>query len=68
MNQLKINTNGAPVRTTLRVGAGKVILDGDTRTDTKPGKVLTSAGWSEAADRVDIDAVEGIGTLTVDTD
>jgi hypothetical protein len=68
MNQLKINTDGAPVRTTLRVGAGKVVLDGVTHTDTKPGKVLTSAGWSKATDRVDIDAVEGLGTLTVDTD
>jgi hypothetical protein len=68
MNQLKIDTNGVPVRATLRVGAGKVILDGVTRTDTKPGKVLTSDGWSGAADRVDIDSVEGVGTLTVDTD
>lgn len=68
MNQLKINTNGAPVRVTLRVGAGKVILDGVTHTDTKPGRVFTSDGWAEAANRVDLDSVEGVGTLTVDTD
>jgi hypothetical protein len=68
MNQLKIRTNGDPVRATLRAGAGKVILDGVTHTGAKPGKVLTSDGWSGAADRIDLDSVEGVGTLTIDTD
>jgi hypothetical protein len=68
MNQLKINTNRVPVRTTLRVGAGKVILDGVTHTDTKPGKVITSPGWAAATNRIDLDSIEGVGTLTVDTD
>ncbi len=37
MNQLTVNTNGVPVRLTLRTGAGQVVLDGETHTDTKPG-------------------------------
>jgi hypothetical protein len=68
MNQLKITTNGVPVRITLHTGAGEVVLDGTTHTDTKPGAVITSDAWPAATGRVDLDAVEGIGTLTVDTD
>jgi hypothetical protein len=68
MNQLKIKTNGVPVRVTVRDGAGKVILDGDTHNGIKPGQAFTTNGWSGATDRVDVDAVEGIGTLTADTD
>jgi hypothetical protein len=68
MNQLKINTNGVPVRATLRAGAGTVILDGESHAGVKPGTVLTSDGLAGAADRVDLDAVAGIGTLTVDRD
>jgi hypothetical protein len=67
MNQLTINTNGVPVRLTLRTGAGKVILDGETHTDTKPGRVLASETWPTAANRVDVDSVEGVGTLIVNT-
>lgn len=67
MNQLTIDTRGAAVRLSLRVGAGKVILDGRTRTGTEPGRVFTSAGRSGATGRIDIDSVEGVGTLTVGT-
>jgi hypothetical protein len=67
MNQLKIKTNGVPVRVRLDVGAGTVIIDGETHTGVKPGTVLTSDGWAGAANRVDLDSVEGVGTLTVDT-
>jgi hypothetical protein len=67
MNQLTINTHGVPVRLTLRTGAGKVILDGETRTDTKPGRVLTSDAFDAATNRVDVDSVEGVGTLIVNT-
>ncbi|MFD0520778.1 hypothetical protein [Paractinoplanes durhamensis] len=41
MNQLKIKTNGVPVRMTLRVGAGRVVLDGVIRNDTTPGRSST---------------------------
>jgi hypothetical protein len=68
MNQLKIKTNGRPVRLTLRAGAGTVILAGDVDDDPRPGTVLTSDGWADATDRVDVDSVEGVGTLTVNTD
>jgi hypothetical protein len=68
MNQLKIKTNGDPVRVTLDAGAGTVVIDGETHTGVKRGTVLTSDGWAAAADRVDVDSVEGVGTLTVDTD
>jgi hypothetical protein len=67
MSQLKIRTNGRPVRLNLRVGAGRVVLDGEIHTDTTPGKVLISDGWSDATNRIDVDAVEGVGTLTVNT-
>ena len=68
MNQLTIKTNDAPVRVTLRAGAGKLVLDGDTHTDNKKGAVFASGGFATGADRVDVDAVAGLGTLTVDID
>ncbi|GIM94204.1 hypothetical protein Ato02nite_059970 [Paractinoplanes toevensis] len=67
MSQLKIRTNGFPVRLTLRVGAGTVVVDGEVDDDPTPGKVLTSDGWADATNRVDVDSVEGVGTLTVNT-
>ncbi|MEU4243744.1 hypothetical protein [Actinoplanes sp. NPDC026619] len=68
MNQLKIKSNDSPVRMTLRIGAGKVIMDGVIFTDTTPGKVITSAGWEDSSHRVDLDAAGGVGTLVVNTD
>jgi hypothetical protein len=68
MSKLNVDTHGAPIRVTVDAGTGKVIIDGETRNGPKPGTVLTSDGWANAADRVDLDAVAGLGTLTVDTD
>ncbi|GIF18224.1 hypothetical protein BJ973_008813 [Actinoplanes tereljensis] len=68
MSQLKIKTNGVPVRLTMRVGAGTVIVAGSVDEDVTPGKVITSDGWADATNRVDVDSVEGIGTLTVNID
>jgi hypothetical protein len=67
MNQLKIDTNGVPVRLSLDDGAGKVVLDGETNTGNGRGKVITSDDWAAATNRIDLDSVEGVGTLTVDT-
>jgi hypothetical protein len=52
----------------LEAGAGKVILDGDTHSDISRGRSFTSDDWADAANRIDVDSVAGVGTLTVDTD
>jgi hypothetical protein len=67
MNQLKINTNGVPARLSLDDGAGTVVLDGQTNTGNGRGKVIISDDWAAATNRIDLDSVEGLGTLTVDT-
>jgi hypothetical protein len=55
-----------PFRVRLARGAGTVTVDEATRSRIARGTRITQRGWNEARDRYDIDAVAGLGLLTVD--
>jgi hypothetical protein len=55
-----------PTRVRVGRGAGRVVLDGRTHNGVAPGVLFTPPGWAGTADRIDLDAVAGMGTLTVD--
>ena len=64
-NQFQIRTVGAvPARLRIRKGAGKVVFDGRTDNGVDRGAVFTSAKFADSDDRIDVDAVGGVGTLT----
>jgi len=65
-NQLRIRTAGTiPVRVRIRKGAGKVVLNGQTDNGVARGTSFTSRDFAGSTDRIDVDAVAGVGTLTV---
>jgi hypothetical protein len=64
-NQFQIHTVGTvPARLRIRKGAGKVVFDGRTDNGVSRGSVFTSAEFADSDDRIDVDAVAGVGTLT----
>jgi hypothetical protein len=56
---------GVPAEVTVGGGASYVTVDGQSRIGVAGGTVLTSAGWSTATSRFDIDAIAGVSRLTV---
>jgi hypothetical protein len=67
VNQFLVHrAEGAPVRIRAREGAGRVVLDGRADNGVAAGALFTSPGWATARDRIDLDAVAGMGTLTTD--
>jgi hypothetical protein len=69
VNVFQMETDGeVPVRVTARSGAGQIILDGTTNNGVARGASFRSPGWSAQADRIDLDAVAGFGTLRVSHD
>jgi len=61
-----IGTEGEfPVQVRLRKGAGEVDLNGDRDRDVDRGRTLRSRGKDETSGGLTIEAVEGIGTLSV---
>lgn len=66
VNQFRIRTAGTtPVRVRIRKGAGKVVLNGQTDNGVAPGSSFTSRDFDGSTDRIDVNAVAGVGTLTV---
>lgn len=69
VSELRVATaKNDPIRLDLRAGAGKVALDGRTRNGVGRGTVLTTSGWADATNRVDLQATVGVGELTVNDD
>lgn len=56
----------APVRVAVRGGAGSVTVDGRTQGGISAGSEWTPDGWASVADRYDVDATSGVGSLTVE--
>jgi hypothetical protein len=54
-----------PTRVRVGRGAGRVVLDGRTHNGVAGGELFTPPGWAASVDRIDLDAVAGMGTLTV---
>ncbi|BFU44678.1 hypothetical protein [Krasilnikovia sp. MM14-A1004] len=67
VNELRLH---APAGTPLRIhaggGANRVVVDGRARDGVPRGASIATADFAGAADRIDIDAVAGLGTVTVD--
>jgi hypothetical protein len=67
VNQFLVHTaDSVPVRVRVGSGAGRVVLDGRQRNGIAPGASFTTARWTNGGDRIDLDAVAGMATLTVD--
>ncbi|ROP30918.1 hypothetical protein EDD30_3796 [Couchioplanes caeruleus] len=63
---LEVRLGGsAPVRVAARDGAGDVRIDGQPQAGVAGGFVYAAPGWETAKDRFDIDAAEGVSSLTV---
>jgi hypothetical protein len=56
---------GVPARVSAVGGAGELTLDSTTQTGVAGGTVITPPDWTTATDRFDVDAVAGVGSLTV---
>lgn len=66
VNQFAVNTPpGTPVRLRIGSGAAQVVLDGRAHRGIAPGRVFSPHRWTNVDDRVDLDAVAGVGTLTL---
>lgn len=67
VNRFEVYTDqGVPVRVRTRRGAGQVKLDGRTDDGVARGALFLSPSWEASKNRIDLDAVAGIGTLRVD--
>jgi hypothetical protein len=66
VNRFEVYTDkGVPVRVRTRRGAGQVQLDGLTDNGVARGASFLSPNWAASENRIDLDAVAGVGTLRV---
>jgi hypothetical protein len=66
VNRFEVSTDqGVPVRVRTRRGAGQVKLDGRTDDGVARGASFLSPDWNGSRNRIDLDAVAGVGTLRV---
>jgi hypothetical protein len=66
VNRFEVSTDqGVPVRVRTRRGAGQVKLDGRTDDGVARGASFLSPDWADSENRIDLDAVAGVGTLRV---
>ena len=66
VNRFEVYTDqGVPVRVRTRRGAGQVKLDGLTDDGVARGASFLSPDWAGSENRIDLDAVAGVGTLRV---
>jgi len=66
VNRIEVSTDqGVPVRVRTRRGAGQVKLDGRTDDGVARGASFRSPDWAGSRNRIDLDAVAGVGTLRV---
>jgi hypothetical protein len=66
VNRFEVYTDqGVPVRVRTRRGAGQVKLDGRTDDGVARGASFLSPDWADSENRIDLDAVAGVGTLRV---
>jgi len=66
VNRFEVSTDqGVPVRVRARGGAGQVKLDGRTDDGVARGASFLSPHWADSKNRIDLDAVAGVGTLRV---
>ncbi|MFI7546717.1 hypothetical protein [Actinoplanes sp. NPDC049599] len=66
VNRFEVSTDqGVPVRVRTRRGAGQVRLDGRTDDGVARGASFLSPDWAKSENRIDLDAVAGVGTLRV---
>ncbi len=66
INRFEVRTDrGVPVRIRTRGGAGEVTFDGRTKDGVASGANFQNREWPASEDRVDVDAVVGVGTLTL---
>lgn len=56
---------GSPARVRVAAGAGSVALYDDHRTGVAAGQLVSSPGWDQARDRLDLDLVAGANTVSV---
>ncbi len=69
VNRFEVVTDqGVPVRVRTRRGAGQVKLDGRTDDGVARGASFLSPHWADSENRIDLDAVAGVGTLRVGRD
>lgn len=66
INQFLVRADqGVPVRIRTREGAGQVRFDGETDDGVARGAAFLTPGWDDSTDRVDLDAVAGVGSLSL---
>ena len=66
VNRFEVSAGrGVPVRVRTRRGAGQVRLDGRTDDGVARGASFLSPHWADSENRIDLDAVAGVGTLRV---
>jgi hypothetical protein len=58
--------DGVPARVRIGGGASQVRLDAQEHGGVPAGSVFANDGWDDAADRYDVDAATGVGSLLID--
>ncbi|RZU54344.1 hypothetical protein EV385_6295 [Krasilnikovia cinnamomea] len=67
VNELRLHAPaGCPLRIRAGGGANRVVIDGRVRDGVPRGGSVATADFAGATDRLDVDAVAGLGTVTVD--
>jgi len=67
VNQFVIQAaEGVPAQVHIGTGAGATTIDGESHSAIAPDSIFTASDWEDAEDRYDIDAVGGVGALTLD--
>jgi hypothetical protein len=58
--------DGVPAKVLLAAGAGQATIDGTTHNGIAGGTTLSTPGWDGSTDRLDLNLVAGVSTLTLD--
>jgi hypothetical protein len=58
--------DGVPARVLLAAGAGQTTVDGTTHNGIAGGTILSTPDWDGSVDRLDLNLVAGVSTLTLD--
>lgn len=68
VRNLRVHTPEVPIRVGIRAGAGLAVINGSAKGGVAAGTTFTPADFAGARNRIDLQALGGVGVLRVDDD